>query len=510
VPSINAMAKKIQASAPKKGVWLRIWDFFKDAAKVSFVVATVAVVVVLIALGVGFWKKWKNPEPMIVVQPFEESTDAAKACGMTGKNAEDIFVDRLNELTAEAAAYHGNLYASKNSLGRLPEQPRIPVETAYGISVHGVSVDDVIRLFNRVRYDQWNITGDLFVEGKRCRVRVRLTRATGSSGWDSTPAKGQSVTDTVRLTTLKLIGAAHPELAGRALLQEIVDRKNAGVAPGPLYGQAEDAFRGWIVSRPQDLRAYAYLTTVYIYEGKSLEALYVTDWIQEWPGLKHKVEQAEAGRRSAKAGTASEAPPLLGEDTPEDRIAMMGATAKLTRRETTLDEMQSVKATFDQLAAKHPGDARYYLNSAVTSETIAVIIRNGAAGRSFTAAEQSEIMTRYEDAVQLLLRAVVLDPENAGVHRDIGQELSAFAGVQGRPNPPESIDELRLALHLLPSFRDAYNGSQTLLLASQETAKMDELCHTLQLLTLPVDGRPFYACEEKKKQRISHRGKSHS
>jgi tetratricopeptide (TPR) repeat protein len=484
-------------------------EFFKDAAKVSFVVATVAVVAVLIALGIGFWKKWRNPEPMIVVQPFEESTDAAKACGMTGKNAEDIFVDRVNELTAEAAAYHGNMYASKNSLGRLPEQPRIPVETAYGISVHGVSVDDLIRLFNRVRYDQWNITGDVFVEGKRCRVRVRLTRATGSSGWDSTPAKGQSVTDTVRLTALKLIGAAHPELAGRALLQEIVDRKNAGVDPGPLYGQAEDAFRGWIVSRPQDLRAYAYLTTAYIYEGKSLQALYVANWVQEWPGLKHRVEQAEVSRRSPKGGSALEASPLLGEDTPEDRIAMMGATAKLTRRETTLDEMKSVKVVFDRLAAKHPGDARYYLNGAVTSETIGVIMRNVAAGRSLTAAEQSEITQRYEDAVQLFLRAVALDPENAGIHRNLGEELSVFATVQGKPNPPESIDELRLALHLLPSFRDAYDGSQTLLLAAQQTAKIDELCHTLQLLTLPVDGQPFYACEEKKKPRTRHRGKSH-
>ena len=55
---------------------------------------------------------------------------------MTGKNAEDILVDRVNELTSEAAAFHSNMYASKNSLGRLPEQPKIPVETSYGISVH--------------------------------------------------------------------------------------------------------------------------------------------------------------------------------------------------------------------------------------------------------------------------------------------------------------------------------------------------------------------------------------
>ena len=100
---------------------------------------------------------------------------------------------------------------------------------------------------------------------------------------------------------------------------------------------------------------------------------------------------------------------------------MMGATAKLTRRETTLDEMKSVKEAFDRSATKHPGDARYYLNSAVSSETIAVIMRNNAVGRSLTAEERSEITRRYEDAVQLLLQAEALDPENAGIHRDIGR-----------------------------------------------------------------------------------------
>ena len=148
---------------------------------------------------------------------------------------------------------------------------------------------------------------------------------------------------------------------------------------------------------------------------------------------------------------------------------MMGATAKLTRRETTLDEMKLVKEAFDRLATKHPGDARYYLNNAVSRETIAAIMHNNAVGRSLTAEERSEITRRYEDAVQLLLQAEALDPENAGIHRDIGQEINAFAVVQGRQGSPEAIDELRLALHHQPSFRNAYASSQALLLAAQET-----------------------------------------
>ena len=57
MPSINAMAKKIQAAAPKKRMWSRIWDFFKDAAVVSVVAATFLVLGVGIALGIGLWKE---------------------------------------------------------------------------------------------------------------------------------------------------------------------------------------------------------------------------------------------------------------------------------------------------------------------------------------------------------------------------------------------------------------------------------------------------------------------
>jgi tetratricopeptide (TPR) repeat protein len=493
------MAKQIQPNVPKPGFWARLAGFFKDAALLSVVVVAVLVVVVAIAVGIGFCKKLRDPKPMIVVLPFEESTDAAKTCGMTGKNAEDIFVDRLNELTAKAAEYHGNVYASKNSLGKLPEQPKIPVEIAYGMSVHGVSVDDIVRLYNRVRYDQWNISGDVLAEGKRCRVRVRLTRADNSSEWDSTPAKGQSLTDTIRQTAVKLIAAAHPELAGRALLQEIVDMKNAGGDASPIYGETEDAFRGWIASRPQDLRAYTYLTTAYIYEGKPQQALYVANWVQEQPGLRGRVAQEEAARRSAKPASDPAPQASVGEDSPEERMAMMAATAKLTRG-GSVDEMKAAKDEFDRLAQRHPGDARYYLNGAVASESIAVDLRNAAAGRTQTQAEQEEIRQRYEDAVQLFLRAESIDPENAGIHRDIGEELNAFAGAEGKPNPPQTLDELRYALHLMPSFRDAYVTSAKLMDAGGQAAQANELCQTLDLLTLPVNGKPHYECAEPKKK----------
>jgi len=497
------MAKQIQPNVPKPGFWAKLVGFFKEAAWLPLVVATVLVLVVGIAVGYGFWKKCKDPRPMIVVLPFEESTDAAKTCGMTGKNAEDIFVDRLNELTAKAAEYHGNVYASRNSLGKLPEEPKIPVETAYGISVHGVSVDDIVRLYNRVRYDQWNISGDVIAEGKRCRVRVRLTRAENSSEWDSTPAKGQSLTDTIRQTAVKLIAAAHPELAGRALLQEIIDMKNAGVDASPIYGETEDAFRGWIASRPQDMRAYTYLTTAFIYEGKPQQALYVANWVQELPGLRSRVEQEEAARRGGKLATDLVPQHSAGEDSPEERMAMMAATARLTRG-GTVDEMKATKDEFDRLAQRHPGDARYYLNGAVASESIAVDLRNGAAGRTLTAAEQDEIRRRYEEAVQLFLRAESIDPENAGIHRDIGEELNAFSGVEGKANPPLTLDELRYALHLLPSFRDAYVTSTKLMNAGGQAAQADELCQTLELLTLPVNDKPYYECVESKKPPAKH------
>ena len=182
---------------------------------------------------------------------------------------------------------------------------------------------------------------------------------------------------------------------------------------------------------------------------------------------------------------------------------MMAATAKLTRG-GTVDEMKAAKEEFDRLAQRHPGDARYYLNAAVASESIAVGLRNAATGRTQTAAQQDEIRRRYEDAWQLFFRAESIDPENAGIHRDIGEELNAFAGVEGKPNPPQTLDELRYALHLLPSFREAYVTSTKLMNAGGQAAQADELCQTLELLTLPVNGKPYYECVEPKRPPAKH------
>jgi hypothetical protein len=82
--------------------------------------------------------------------------------------------------------------------------------------------------------------------------------------------------------------------------------------------------------------------------------------------------------------------------------------------------------------------------------------------------------------------------------------LNAFAGVEGKGSPPQTLDELRYALHLLPSFRDAYATSTTLMNVSGQTAQADELCQTLDLLIVPVNGKPYYECAEPKKPRVKH------
>lgn len=478
MPSISDMAKKIRADAARKGVLSTFLSFITNAAALSAMVVAVAV---LILLSVAYVRKRQDPRPMIVVQPFEEATETTKKCGMTGKNAEDILVDRLNDLATAASHFHGNVNTSKNALGTLAEQPKIPVETAYGITLHGISLDDVVKLYDRVRYEQWNITGDVLAENDTCDVRVRLTTTTSSSGWNIPVPKGGSLSTTVQLATVKLITSANPELAGRALLQEIVEQKNSGTEPGASYAAAEDAFREWINSRPQDLSAYFYLMTTFIYEGKPNAATDVSNWVHEGIAVAGRVRAAEqktwrGAPPTDRAGAKNQVSSM------EDNIQSVAAAAKVTE-DTSTEELIAIKGELDRLRKKYPMDTKYVVNSAVASERIADNVVFAARGRPLTAQESEEVSRRLNEAVQLLLDAANLDPMNPGLHRNLGIELNDLNRLQGRSSSQEAIDEYKFALHLMPSLNDAYEDVLPLL-PPDEAQQLSETIPLFRLVTV--------------------------
>jgi hypothetical protein len=46
--------------------------------------------------------------------------------------------------------------------------------------------------------------------------------------------------------------------------------------------------------------------------------------------------------------------------------------------------------------------------------------------------------------------------------------------------------------------------STKLMNAGGQAAQADELCQTLELLTLPVNGKPYYECVEPKRPPVKH------
>jgi hypothetical protein len=95
-----------------------------------------------------------SPHLMIVVQPFEVSDDVSKQLHISGKNASNYFLDELNRLVGNGAAFHGNSYSKRSHFRGIRDFPKIPVQSSYGIALEGVSIDAVIGAYNRLRYKQ--------------------------------------------------------------------------------------------------------------------------------------------------------------------------------------------------------------------------------------------------------------------------------------------------------------------------------------------------------------------
>ncbi|WP_353065997.1 hypothetical protein RBB77_07100 [Tunturibacter psychrotolerans] len=472
--SDSSTAKQTEEDVAPKGFLAHLFSFIKNAAALSAVVVAVGAIVLW---GVAYWEKQRDPRPMIVVQPFEEASDIAKKCGMTGKNAEDIFVDQLNDLVTAAAHFHGNVNTNQNALGLLAQRPRIPVETAYGITVHGISVDDVLKLYDRVRYEQWIITGDVLGENDVCDVRVRLTTATSSSGWNIPVPKGKSLSETIQVATFKLITSADPELAGRALLQEIQEQMAGSIDSKASDAAAEEAFKEWLNSRPQDMAPYFYLMTTFIYENKPSQASEVFGWVQEGDAVSKRVKEEEQkiwrGTPLTKEARRSPGPA----SSMEDNLQSVEAAAKVVEN-TSTNELIAIKSQLDRLRPKYPMDTKYIINSAVASSKIADNIETSTSGKVLTPDELQTVSRRRDECIQLLLDAIEIDPSNPGVHRSLGNELVKLAITRGQAVPAEAIDEYKFALHLRPSFKDAYDRLQ-LLLKSPES---DQITETISLL----------------------------
>jgi hypothetical protein len=459
---------------------------------------------------------------MIIVQPFEEAEDTTKKCDLTGKNAEDIFVDRVNELASDAVAFHGNINSSNYAFGNVPELPKIPVQTVYGITIHGISMDDVRHLYERVRYDQWNITGDIYEESGSCHVRVRLANSEGSSEWEVSAPEQQALPGIVRSSAQRLIAAANPELAGRALLQELIMQTNTGrPASQEQYVAAEDVFREWIASRPQDRQAYYYLMATLYYQGADLsqrkddmttaeerwkQASLIVDWLNDG-SLQNRIESAESDGR--KGWDWRDRLLVHWYIRHPESVSSADRTWLLSKNIQSLAGAndEKIKQAFTILQAKDPFDPNTLLDSGIASAALALDLLGKACGpdvqvvaceKRLNPDDKRKVLSSFEDALQLERQAEILEPSNPGVHRDVGKAWEDRANALGDAFSPEALDEFDFALHLDPAFRLALEDDYKLRLENPDGGpeRARTLCNTITILESSSAGAPDHVCTD--------------
>lgn len=181
-----------------------------------------------------------------------------RVIGWAGRRLQNLLVDDLHEIIDRANRFSGNAYSSRKNYGPMPDAPKIPVETSYGIEIKGVSLDQLLSSWKHVRFYEFQVSGDLLIGARDQTIRVRyLSPDRANSFKVGLPAlTSTSVEDSVSRLSLDLIKDIHPETAARYLIS----------LASACNGSCENAWQtainfcwGWTQRHPESALPFYYL-----------------------------------------------------------------------------------------------------------------------------------------------------------------------------------------------------------------------------------------------------------
>jgi tetratricopeptide (TPR) repeat protein len=358
-----------------------------------------------------------RPEYMVTVQPFEISPEIGNRTSLSGKSASDIVVDILNDAASHAAQFHGTDYYSYG--GEVKPQPvclhhaiKVPIQTSYGIELKGISVDSVMHLYDKARYEQWIIGGDVVSSPGGLVGRIRLNNADAAKSWETPPSAHANASELVRDATYLMLAREAPELLGQNYLQQA------------NYKAAEEVFRQWAIDDPQNWKPSYYLSLVYSYQGKLEEASSLANWSNN---LASGETSSSSKKHRAISASDREIAFNLSQAT---KIALQ---VRGTSDPQALDTLQHTLATLGQgqsvltrLFISTPANADYRIQRArvLDKEALIELDRNSPA-----AYEHSR------QAIDSLDEAIRSVPENGGLYEqraDLLMHLVAIMKKQGK------------------------------------------------------------------------------
>lgn len=147
-------------SSIKRVTQKTIYALYSNTAKSlkAYPKATVLVVLIIACVLVALVQR-RHHKPLVIVSAFE--VPANTPLPYSGKTIANVFSDELQHVIEQSSTFSGNSFSSSRQYPTLPSTPRIPVETAFGLEIKGISIDQLISAWNRVAYDEQLISGDI-------------------------------------------------------------------------------------------------------------------------------------------------------------------------------------------------------------------------------------------------------------------------------------------------------------------------------------------------------------
>lgn len=413
------------------------------------------------------------PEYMVTVQPFEIVSETGNHSSLTGKNASDIVVDILNDAASHAAQFHGTDYYSIDVVAgaqpvSLHQAIKVPIETSYGIELKGISVDSILHLYDRARYDQWVISGDVVSSPEGLVGKIRLNNADTAKSWETPPSAHASPSELVREATYRMLAKELPELLGQSYLQEA------------RYDAAKEVFRQWAIDDPQNWKPSYYLSLTYGYQDKGQEAASLAKW-------SNNIAGNETNRRSKKRrevrGSEKEMASNLSQITKvalQTRVASDSET--LEKLQSELDTIGGSQSSLSRYFNDESANADYRIQRASVLDKQALIESNRNLSRAYE---------RSTQAIDSLKEAIRSAPENGGLHEEQAILLLHLVDImkkQGqasddiREKEKEEVEEYTRALEFRPTEDSALWGAILAQIDLGNDQDAMELARTLTLL----------------------------
>ena len=435
-----------------------------------------AIVVVSSWVATGFVLGKLFPEYMVTVQQFEVSPEIANRFSLSGKNASDIVVDVLNDSATHASQFHGTEYykywEAETQPIALHQAIKVPVQTSYGIELKGISLDSLLQLYYRKRYQQWVISGDILSSPNGLIGRIRLNQGDAAQSWETPPSSRLNPAELVRDATYLMLSSVSPELLGQAYLQQA------------NYEDAIKVFRQWAVGDPRNWKPTYYLSLAYSYQNKGPEASDLAAWSEH-------VEEHEANTARKETPQTRNSKNMIASNlatttrfVSETTYAPDSDSSSSSKKREKLEALHTAESKLAALLKSAPESVDYRIQRARILDDEAVTEANLNPGSP----KAIEWVNQAIDSIDLAIQQV---PENGGLHEQRAIFLMHFVSIlkdrnkessEIREKQKEEIREYVRALELKPTESSPLWGAVNAEIDLGEVEEAVHLARTISLL----------------------------